>query len=49
MTVSINGVAVTFTSPRAVLEWCHRHGYMIEPTKNGIRVIDSNGSTVFEY
>lgn len=49
MTVSINGHNVTFKSDTEVLRWVHNNGFIIEPTKNGIRCVDANNRIIFEY
>lgn len=49
MSVTIGTAIVRFESVNAVLSWVHANNYTIEPTRRGIRVVDSNGTTVTEY
>jgi len=47
--VQIGQTNVTFHSPEQMLSYVRAHGYTVEPTRYGIRVIDRNNQTIFEY
>ena len=47
--VQIGQTSVTFHSPDQVLNYVRANGYFVEPTKHGIRIVDANNQTVFEY
>lgn len=47
--VQIGQTNVTFHSPEQLLSYVRANGYMVEPTRHGIKVVDSNHRTVFEY
>jgi hypothetical protein len=49
LSIPIGRTNVEFTSPEQIMRWVKMNGYMVEPTKHGIKIIDQNNSTIFEY